>query len=181
MSKDMLGQVVRALVGVPHEYHGTLLDAVNRLNDRDLANAAKFARNLKLFLRGELSVSEPTRSWREEDGVIYFSVTSDGTTGEEWINRLEGNDFRMINYPKSVLRSPDFKPTTGVTTKIGVLKGMLFSDDDRITKKIRAEADRRTFTKPNAEVACLVRTKFTDPEIEAMGLFGIVVMAIRAS
>lgn len=33
------------------------------------------------FLRGELSVSEPTRNWREEDGVIYFSVTSDGTTG----------------------------------------------------------------------------------------------------
>ena len=34
------------------------------------------------FLRDELSVSEPTRSWREENGVIYFSVTSHGATGE---------------------------------------------------------------------------------------------------
>jgi hypothetical protein len=35
------------------------------------------------FLQGKLSVSEPTRNWREEDGVIYLSVTSDGTTGPE--------------------------------------------------------------------------------------------------
>ena len=35
------------------------------------------------FLSGKLSVSEPTHSLRQEDGVIYFSVTSDGTTGED--------------------------------------------------------------------------------------------------
>jgi len=33
------------------------------------------------FLRDEILVSTPSRSWRKEDGVIYFSVTSDGTTG----------------------------------------------------------------------------------------------------
>src|SRR3989338_4837086 len=92
------------------------------------------------FLRDELSVSEPTRSWREEDGVIYFSVTSDGTT------------------------------------EVAVLKGMLFEDNDRITKKIRAEADKRKLSKPNAELACLIREKFTDKEIEAMGLWYIVAM-----
>src|SRR3989338_6914714 len=68
------------------------------------------------FLRDELSVSEPTRSWREEDGVIYFSVTSDGTTGEDWITRLESKGFRVGDYAKQVRRSPDFKPTSGVTT-----------------------------------------------------------------
>lgn len=128
------------------------------------------------FLRDELSVSEPTRSWREEDGVIYFSVTSDGTTGEEWIKRLEGNGFRVGDYAKQVLRSPDFKPTSGVTTEVAVLKGMLFEDNDRITKKIRAEADKRKLSKPNAELACLIREKFTDKEIEAMGLWYIVAM-----
>lgn len=55
------------------------------------------------FLRDELSVSEPTRSWREEDGVIYFSVTSDGTTGEDWITRLESKGFRVDDYAKQVL------------------------------------------------------------------------------
>jgi len=126
------------------------------------------------FLRDELSVSEPTRSWREEDGVIYFSVTSDGTTGKDWITRLESKGFRVGDYAKQVLRSPDFKPTSGVTTEVAVLKGMLFEDNDRI--KIRAEADKRKLSKPNAELACLIREKFTDKEIEAMGLWYIVAM-----
>ena len=128
------------------------------------------------FLRGELSVSEPTRSWREEDGVTYFSVTSDDTTGEGWIKRLEDKGFRVGDYAKSVLRSSDFRPTSGVTTEVVVLKGMLFEDNDRITKKIRAYAGERKLIAPNAEIACLIREKFTDAEIEAMGLWYIVTM-----
>ena len=128
------------------------------------------------FLRGELSVSEPIRSWREEDGIIYFSVTSASTTGEDWITRFESTDFHVTDYAKQVLRSPNFKPTNGVTTEVAVLKGMLFGDDDRITKKICTEADKREFSKPNAELACLIREKFTDKEIEAMGLTWIVAM-----
>jgi hypothetical protein len=128
------------------------------------------------FLRGELAVSEPTRNWREEDGVIYFSVTSDGTTGEEWIKRLEDKGFRVGDYAKSVLRSADFKPTTGITTEVAVLKGMLFEDNDRITKKIRTEAANRKLETPNAEIACLIREQFTDEEIKAMGLTWIVAM-----
>ena len=128
------------------------------------------------FLRGELTVSEPARRWREQDGVIFFLVTSDGTTGDEWIKRLEDKDFRVSDYAKSLLRSPDFKPTSGVTHEIAVLKGMLFKDDDLITEKIRAEADKRKLGKPNAEVACLIREAFTDEEFEAMGLWGIVAM-----
>ena len=128
------------------------------------------------FLRNELTVSKLTRSWREEDGIIYFSVTSDGTTGKDWITRLESKGFRVGDYAKQVLRSPDFKPTSGVTTEVAVLKGMLFEDNDRITKKIRAEADKRKLEKPNAELSCLIREKFTDKEIEAMGLWYIVAM-----
>src|SRR3989344_110555 len=82
------------------------------------------------FLQDKLTVSEPTRNWREQDGVIYFSVTSDGTTGPQWIERLEGKGFRLSDYAKSVLRSPDFKPTSGVTTEIAILKGMLFADKE---------------------------------------------------
>ncbi len=146
---------------------GQLNAIVKRLGGHDMALR---------FLRDESSVSEPTRSWREKYGVIYFSVTSDGATGEDWIKRLEGNGFRVGDYAKQVLRSPDFKPTSGVTTEVAVLKGPLFEDNDRITKKIRAEADRRTLSKPNTEVACLIREKFTDEEIEAMDLWYIVAM-----
>ena len=114
---------------------------------------------VEMFLRDELQVCEPIR-WREKGGVIYFNVTSDGTTGENWITRLESKGFRVGDCPKQALRSPDFKPTSGVTTEVAVLKGMLFEDND----------------KPNAELACLIREKFTDKEIEAMGLIWIVAM-----
>ena len=118
-------------------------------------------------------VSEPARPWREQDGVIYFSVTSDGASGEAWIGRLAGN---VGDNAKRILRSDAFRPTCGVTTEIAVLKGMLFTDADRITKKIRADADKRKFGKPNAEIACLIREKFTDEEIKAMGLAWIITM-----
>lgn len=146
---------------------GQMEEVVNKLGGYEAA--------LK-FLHGELTVSEPTRRWREQDGVIYFSVTSDGTTGPQWIERLENKGFRVGDYAKSVLRSDDFKPTSGVTTEIAVLKGKLFEDNDRITKKIRAEADKRKLEKPNAEVACLIRENFSDKEIEAMDLWWIVAM-----
>ncbi len=112
--------------------------------------------------------------WCERDGVIYFSVTSDGTTGKEWIEQLKGKGFRLSKYAKSVLLSPGFKPTTGITTKIAILKGVLFEDNNRYTAKIRVEASKRKLTLPNAEVACLIRNNFSDEEIEAMGLIWIV-------
>ncbi|MBI2049097.1 MAG: hypothetical protein HYT29_01505 [Parcubacteria group bacterium] len=127
-------------------------------------------------LRGTYEIKPGARFLREEDGVIYFSVTSDGTTGEDWIARLESKGFRVGDYAKQVLRTPSFKPTSGVSTEVAVLKGMLFEDQSRITKKIRAEADKRKLLKPSAELACLIRLKFRDLEIEAMGLWWIVAM-----
>lgn len=128
------------------------------------------------FLRGETLVTKPERKWCEQDGIIYFSVTSDGTTGEEWIRRLEKNGFRISDYAKNVLRSKDFKPSSGVTTQIVVLKSMLWNGNDRITKNIRAKALELGLATPNAEVACLIRDNFSDKEIKAMGLWWIVVM-----
>ncbi len=128
------------------------------------------------FLQGKLTVVESQRNWREQDGIIYFSVTSDGTTGEEWIKRLEKKGFYLSDHAKSALHSPDFKPTKGVTTEIAVLKGMLFEDKGRITKKIRAFAAKRKLGAPNAEVACLIRENFSDKDIEAMGLTWIITM-----
>ncbi len=128
------------------------------------------------FLRGELTVSESAGGWREENGVIFFSVKSDGTTGPEWIKRLEKKGFHIGSYARSLLLSPDFKPTSGVTTELAVLKGKVFEDKDRATGSIRAEADRRKLVKVHAEVACLIREKFLDEDIEAMGFWWIVAM-----
>jgi hypothetical protein len=62
-----------------------------------------------------------------------------------------------------------------VTYKVAVLKGTLFTDQNRISEKIREEAERRKLEKLPAEVACLIRKAFSDKELEAMGLWWLVV------
>lgn len=173
MSKDMLGIAIRKLVTLPNNVLGIVCDLLEKLSDPEWVMA------LKKFLRKENPW--PEHQWREENGVLYFSVTSDGATGEEWISRLEGKGFRVKDSAKSILRSSNFQPTSGKTTEVVVLKGMLFSDNERITKNIRAKAKSGEFTgrnlsDPNAELACLIREKFSDEEIEAMGLWAIVAM-----
>jgi hypothetical protein len=79
------------------------------------------------------------------------------------------------DYAKQILLSPDFQSTSGVTTEVAVLKGTFFKDNNRITREIRVGGDKRGLSKPNPEVACLIREKFTDEEIKAMGLCWIVV------
>ena len=129
------------------------------------------------FLRNELVVSEPARSWREKDGIIYFSVISNGLSGEQEIKHLEKLGHKVGDYAKSVLRSKDYKPSKkGTVHKIAVLKGELFLDESRVTRNIRMEAEKMKMTKPNAEVACLIREKFTNKEIEETGLNWIVIM-----
>ncbi len=137
------------------------------------------ADGIRAFLAGELVVSKPARRWGEKEGgnIICFSLTTNGLTGRQWIKRFEKLGIKLSDYAKSLLLSPDFKPTkAGVTIPIEVLKGQLFTDEDRTTTNIRASADKRGLTKPNAEIACLIRETFSDKEIEAMGLTWIITM-----
>lgn len=151
-----------------HKTHNWFEAIVNKLGGEEGAER---------FLRGEVTLTEPTRRFREQNGVIYFTLAAtDGTTGPQWIDRLEKKGFRLSKWAKDVLNSKDFKPTKGIVNEIAVLKGMLFGDNNRITKKIRAEAEKRKLITPNAEVACMIREMFTDKEIEEMGLIWIIVM-----
>lgn len=114
--------------------------------------------------------------WWEKNGIIYFSVTSDGATGEEWITRLESRGLKVNYSTRSILRSEYFKPTSGVTTKIAVIKGELFKLTDRSTKKIRSFAVKQRLNSPNIEVVCLIWEILSKKDVEAMGLKSIVVM-----
>jgi len=162
---DLLGRLV-ALVTTISQFWGVLVDFAEKLNSE---NGESWAREFAKFLRKEPTW---TRRWREE---IYFDVASDGTTGPQWIARLEAKGFRLSKWAKDLLNSKEFQPTSGVTYQIAVIRGTRFSDDDRITSKIRDEAERRGWAKPNPEVACLIREMFSDEELEAMGLWWIVV------
>jgi len=118
----------------------------------------------------------PIPKWTEKHGVIRFSVVSDGTTGEAWIARLESKGFYLGVEAKSILRSKSFKTTSGITYEVAILKGEIFSDNERVTKNIYEEAKNRKLSTPFPEVACLIREKFSDKELEAMGLFWIFTM-----
>jgi hypothetical protein len=104
-------------------------------------------------------------NWRKQDGVILLRVTSDGTTGPIWIERLEKKSFEIDFHAKDVLRSDSFRPTFGRTVEVAILDGVI---------------PRHNFTRGEsvsaAEVACLIRDKFSNEDIEAMGLFTIVVL-----
>ena len=117
-----------------------------------------------------------TRAWTEKDGVIYCSVTSDGKTGPEWVAHFEKKHACVHHVAEHLLCSSDFVPTTGITYQIAILKGMLWNDKTRVTRNIRSKAHRLQLVKSHAEIACLIRDKFTDAEIKAMGLFMITTM-----
>ncbi len=150
------------------ELHGPWSDFMNKLHE--------WFDGFKRFLRKEDPWEEKVQKWHEEDGVIYFPVTSDGTTGEAWIKRLEDKGHFLDANVKNLLRSNDFKSTNGVTTNVAVLKGRLFADNNRTTPIVHAFAFDQKFERPNAEIVCLIREKFTDNEIKQMGLQYIVVM-----
>lgn len=114
--------------------------------------------------------------WIEENGYILFKVTSDGTTGPEWVKRLEERGIFVSPCAKSVLFSPDFQPTSGKTMQIFVCSGNHWRDEHRSTGNIRAMAKALKLVSPNPEVACLIREKFSGEEIKAMGFLQIVVM-----
>lgn len=129
---------------------------------------------IKSVINGQASIFFPEKKWFEVDGMIYIKVISDGTTGAQWIERLEKKGFKLSKWAKDLLLSKDFNPTTGIVYTIAVLKGGLFTDSNRVAKKIRSEAAKRKLVTPNPEVACLIREMFSDDEIKVMGLQWIV-------
>ncbi|MFA5934832.1 MAG: hypothetical protein WC827_03045 [Candidatus Paceibacterota bacterium] len=118
-----------------------------------------------------------TPRWIEKDGIIYFTLISNGKTGEEWITYLEAKGVSVSNEAKSVLRYVSFKPTkAGTPYYIAVIKGGSFPDDGRTTNDVRAYASRLKMINLPADVVCLIRDNFTDEEIKQMGLSWIITM-----
>lgn len=112
---------------------------------------------------------------KEIDGVFYFSVTSDGTTGKQWLSRLKALGTYVSREAEEILCSKNFKPTNGVTYKIAILP-YGFSDGSITTSRIKNDAQNRGLSCPNTEVACLMRVKLSNRDLVAMNLVGISVM-----
>lgn len=130
---------------------------------------------LKL-LRGELIVIDPKRPNRNEKGFFYFSVESDGATGEEWITRLLKKGFVLDEYSKRALRSSNFVPSRGVKTEVALMHPTYIEHSERTMGRICSEAKQRMLSSADLELACLIREKLSDGQIRKMDLECVVVM-----
>jgi restriction endonuclease S subunit len=80
------------------------LDAEKRELEKKIASLEIELARVRIHRDSNFDKNEKIKKFIEKDGVIYFSVTSDGTIGENWIKHLEGNDFRVGDYAKQMLR-----------------------------------------------------------------------------
>ena len=156
-------------LGVMWEIWQALVNEVLALGGDDnslrrILTNAKLRRELALLI-----VNKAKEMWK--------SLTSTGVTGETWITHLEGKGFRVDDYAKQILRSEAFTSTTGTVYDLVVIKGEEFpTDAERTNEKVRAEAKRRGYLTPPAEVAPMLRESISDKEIEKMGLYALIVM-----
>lgn len=138
--------------------------------------------------QGTISVEDYQRCLKPKwtvatNGVIYITFpATTGRTGKKWITYFQQKGDDLSDYAKSVLRSKQFQPTTGVVHRIAILPAKLWRDNERLTQHMRQDAETGAFTNgqnltdPNPEVGCLIRDYLTDEEIKALGFQYIVVM-----
>lgn len=126
----------------------------------------------------KFSLPEPPKIYREENGIIFYSVISDGTSGPEWYDRLENKGVKIYKYAKEVLFSPEFEPTSGYVTEIAVLRGTSFLGRKWRIRKWNINNAKKIAAKLNlfelrAEDACLTRERITDGILNNLGLYWI--------
>jgi len=107
---------------------------------------------------------------------VTIDVATDGRTGEQWIATLKEQGNRVGDYAKQLLCSKEFVVTKDATYKLAVILGDELSDRDRTNRNIRAEAARRGYINPPAEVAPYLREMFSDKDLERTGLCGLIIM-----
>lgn len=127
------------------------------------------------FLRDQFLISKPSDAWFVEKGIVYLGVTSDNTTGEQWMRDRFNDEQMSCSYTPEIIKSDHFVPTSRVTYLVAILtKGIFPKGQYSFTvAEIDAEARKRGFTNATLEVACLVRSKIVSLKtLKSMGVDG---------
>ncbi len=114
--------------------------------------------------------------WVEENGIIRTSVISDGTTGKQWFELFESRNIIICNETKHTLLSSRFVPTTGVRTEIAIFRSALLPFGERYTISAHEMGLMKGLAIPEIEATFLLRVKFPNKVLKAMGLKWIAVM-----
>ncbi|MBL7022371.1 hypothetical protein ISR92_03585 [Patescibacteria group bacterium] len=129
------------------------------------------AEAITAFMRGQLVVTERPQLWKLQKGIVTFSVTSNGLTGKEWIERLKDKGIDIPKGTEYHLLSNEFVPTRGETTKIVILSNLFFmqDDDDADREAVISLAKFHGLRTFHPEVACLFWDMFTVWDLIDMG------------
>lgn len=104
-------------------------------------------------------------------------LTATGLTGKEWIERIEKGEYKISTYAKDLLLSEDFNKNISkkgaefnvcIVPQIELGLGKYVS-----TKEIKEYAEKKGWSVPTPEIACLVREAVSDKEMEDMGVWYI--------
>ena len=125
--------------------------------------------------------------WQEKDKyenstVIGFTLISKHRTGLEWLNYFKKSKHSMsddFTGVEELLESKHFKISPYVTKfEIAVLNNEVVPSfyPRPLINTIIEEGGRRNWKQPSMEIACLIREKFTNKEIQEMGLWSIFVL-----
>ena len=113
------------------------------------------------------------KKWREgESGIIYTTVKAEGITGEIWAERLD-KGYRVNGRTRGVLYFAGFTTSKIGTVEVAILKGNSFKHRQTLQEALRI-AEYHGLTKPETDIACLLRSEFSDKEIRSMGFSRIV-------
>ena len=95
--------------------------------------------------------------WRKENGVYYFSVTSNGMTAEEWGSNFEKKGLSIEECFKETVLSQQFLPTTGNVSEVAILDSTCLGPEDKYMKDVRRVAKSRGLVPlVSPEIICLV-------------------------
>ena len=132
------------------------------------------------FLRGELEVKRVEKQTR-----IEFTVRGTGLTAAAWISTLESTGHKIGDWARNALNQPDYdakhRLEAGKEYKIVLVRGTeITKDSDRTTKNLKAiavkEFGESSVSGLKAELALLIRMKFSNAELQQMGLYYIAVL-----
>jgi hypothetical protein len=178
MSKDMLGSVVRAAVGVPQDRLNVLAKIASAMS-ADAPTGEAWHKHLKMLVAQGLSTEliQPATFERNEHGHIVFTVTGLDLSGAEEIERLETADFRIGDYARQMLLSTksdsydaNHRLVAGQKYKVVLLPGKhIARDSERTTSNLRAAGAKFGYSKPLAGVTPRIREAVSDKQMEEMG------------
>ncbi|MEX0931707.1 MAG: hypothetical protein WDZ88_03070 [Candidatus Paceibacterota bacterium] len=133
---------------------------------------------VRLVNSREFVLTRPVRDWHKKEGFVYFTVTSENMTGEDWITWYKNKGIDLEDDVKCLLRSEHFKPTSGVTTRVVLSPGSSLLMRERLKIECLDEAlCAHGYMTPNIELGFLMDKKFAKKEIaEDMGFNYITVM-----